>query len=403
MENSKYIVGVDLGTTNCVVSYINSQTVDEYSIPASEIFKISQVVDAGVVEELEYLPSFLYLPLKDELPAKSIDLPFKQDVDYVTGVFAALRGAKVPGRVVSSAKSWLCHAGVDRTSAILPWKGAEGVKQLSPLAVSSLYLEHMKDAWNYAVAKGDEQLMLENQDVYLTVPASFDAIARELTVKAANLAGFKHITLLEEPQAAFYAWLNRLGEKWRKDVQVGDIILVCDIGGGTTDFSLIEVSDEGGNLVLKRIAVGDHILLGGDNMDLTMAYEVQKKFANDGVKLDSYQMLSLIHNCRQAKEKMLNDPSCQRHPVIIPGRGRKIVGKTLQQELERQEVERVILDGFFPVSELSEEPQKTRVAGFKELGLKYAADTAVTKYLSRFLRQNAEIPPKRSTPRNISS
>lgn len=391
MENSKYIVGIDLGTTNCVVSYIDTQVDDEYEVPKTEILKITQVTDAGVVEELEHLPSFLYLPAKNELPVRSIDLPFKKDIDYVTGTFAGTRGSQVPTRLVSSAKSWLCNSSVDRTSPILPWKAPDGVRQLSPLAVSSLYLEHIKDSWNFTMAKGKDELLFQNQDVYLTVPASFDAVARELTVKAANLAGLQNVTLLEEPQAAFYAWLNGLGDEWRKNVKIGDVILVCDIGGGTTDLSLIKVIDEDGDLVLKRIAVGEHILLGGDNMDLTMAYEAQKKFLKDNIKLDSYQMLSLIHNCRQAKEKMLNDPKAKSHAVIIPGRGRKVVAKTLQKELTRAEVESVILDGFFPKTELDDDPNVIRKSGLKELGLKYAADTAVTKYVSKFLRQHKEV------------
>ncbi|KJR42239.1 molecular chaperone protein HspA/DnaK, partial [Candidatus Magnetoovum chiemensis] len=330
MHDARFIIGIDLGTTNSVVSYIDTGNEDKYEeMPENIVFKIPQVTDAGVIEELDHLPSFMYLANKSETSGSNLALPWSKDQSYTVGAYAKLRGSQVPSRLVSSAKSWLCHSSVDRTSAILPWNVQETIDKVSPLDVSSYFLNHIKQAWNYNIAKGDKGLFLENQSVFLTVPASFDAVARELTVKAAKMAGFENFTLLEEPQAAFYSWLNRLGDDWRKNVKLGDIILVCDIGGGTTDFSLIEVCDEGGDLALKRIAVGEHILLGGDNMDLTLAYTLKSQFQQKGINLDSYQMLGLIQSCREAKEKMFSDPSISAHPITILGRGRGVIAGTL--------------------------------------------------------------------------
>ena len=276
---SRYVVGIDLGTTNCALAYADASAIGADQPGPIASLPIPQVVAVNDVSERPLLPSFLYLPSAKEFPAGALDLPWKSPPDRVVGVFARDHGAKVPGRLVSSAKSWLSHAGVDRRAAILPWTAAEDVSRISPVAASAAYLEHLRDAWNARIAGKTAADRLENQDVFLTVPASFDAVARELTIEAAAKAGLKHVTLLEEPQAAFYAWLAAQGDKWRKKVKVGDIILVCDVGGGTTDFTLIAVSDEGGDLVLSRLAVGEHILLGGDNMDLALAYAVAATLA----------------------------------------------------------------------------------------------------------------------------
>ncbi len=388
MKNSRYIVGIDLGTTNCVVSYIDTE--EEISgVPESRVFRIPQVIDAGIVEERDILPSFLYIPGESELPEKSLSLPWAGDMHYAVGEFARKKGADVPLRLVSSAKSWLCYPGIDKTSPILPWNAPEQVTKMSPLEVSSRYLEHMRMAWNHSMAGGNPEYFLENQDVFVTVPASFDAAARDLTLRAAESAGLKDITLMEEPQAAFYSWINKAGDEWREKVQVGDIILVCDIGGGTTDFSIIEVDEEGGELVLKRVAVGEHILLGGDNMDLTLAYSVRRHFSARNINLDTWQLLGLVYNCRQAKESMLDDPECSSRPIVILGRGRSVVGGTLETELKREEVEETIINGFFPECDIGDSPVEKKAAGFRELGLRYATDTAVTKYLAKFLRQHA--------------
>jgi molecular chaperone DnaK (HSP70) len=385
MSHSRYIIGIDLGTTNSVASYIDMEATD----PECRLFKIPQVTDAGVVEELDHLPSFLYLPAESELPEKSLSLPWADDVPFAVGKFARKRGSEVPLRLVSSAKSWLCYPDVDKTSPILPWNAPEGVSKMSPVEISSRYLEHVRMAWNHTMAAGNTDYNLEQQGVFITVPASFDAVARDLTVKAAEKAGLKNITLLEEPQAAFYSWLNMSEKGWREQVKVGDVVLVCDIGGGTTDFSIIKVEDEAGELSLNRVAVGEHILLGGDNMDLTLAYAVHAHFAEKKIKLDTKQMLGLIYGCREAKENMLSDPECTTRPIVILGRGRSVVGGTLETELKREKVEETIIDGFFPECAIGDSPAEKKASGFRELGLQYATDTAVTKYLAKFLRQNA--------------
>ncbi len=386
MTHSRYIVGIDLGTTNCVVSYIDTSKSED--LPESGIFRIPHITEAGVAEDKDSLPSFLYIPEENELPEKSLSLPWTDENDYAVGTFARKRGAEVPVRLVSSAKSWLCYPAVDRTAQLLPWSAPEQVTKISPLEATARYLDHIRRAWNHTVAEGSSENFLEHQDVFVTVPASFDAVARDLTVRAAEKAGLK-ITLLEEPLAAFYSWLHDSGEEWRDNVRKGDVILVCDLGGGTTDFSIIEVEDEAGELVLKRIAVGDHILLGGDNMDLTLAYEVRKHFSERKINLDAWQMLGLIHKCRDAKEQMLNIPDCKTRPVVILGRGRSVIGGTLETELRREEVIETIINGFFPECTVEERPVEKRAAGFRELGLQYAADTAVTKHLAKFLRQHA--------------
>ncbi|MBF0466185.1 MAG: Hsp70 family protein [Nitrospirae bacterium] len=382
MADARYIVGIDLGTTNTVVAYIDT----EADNPTPTVFEIPQITDIGVVEKFTMLPSFLYIPTDAEKPETSFALPWGSPSDAVAGVYARKRGAQLPQRLISSAKSWLCHAGVDRTSPILPWNCPEDVQKLSPLHASSRYLLHIKAAWDANFGKTSQ---LSAQDIYLTVPASFDAASRELTVKAAEIAGLKHVTLIEEPLSAFYFWLNAHSESWRRTLKVGDIVLVCDIGGGTTDFTLIEVRDEGGELTLHRIAVGEHILLGGDNMDLMLAYILKKKFSDRGVSLDNYQMLGLIHGARQAKESMLNDAAVESYKIAVLGRGRSVVGGTIETEVSREDLERAILDGFFPFTKIDEMPADKRSIGFKELGLNYATDSAVTRHLAKFLSHHS--------------
>jgi hypothetical protein len=267
----------------------------------------------------------------------------------------------------------------------LPWDSPPDSRRVSPLEPAALFLKHLRDGWNQEMAADDPKARLEYQDIYLTVPASFDAVARELTVKAAESAGLENLTLLEEPQAAFYAWIESHQEQWRKEVQVGESILVCDIGGGTTDFSLIQVSEENGGLSLRRVAVGDHILLGGDNMDLTLAYTVQAKLAQQSTQLDSWQFRGLWHSCRTAKERLLANPQLEVEPVIILGRGSSLIGGTIRTELTRVELEAVLVDGFFPACEFSDYPQAKPKTGMREMGLPYEPDPAVTRHLARFL------------------
>ena len=384
MTTPRYIVGIDLGTTNCVVAYVDTQTPDLEPLPI-QLFHIPQLVTPGNVEERDLLPSFLYLPAGHEFPAGSLTLPWAEDLPFVVGTLARTRGAEVPGRLISSAKSWLCHVGVDRTAPLLPWGGGEDLKKMSPLEVSAQYLLHIRNAWNLLMARDSAELALEHQEVFLTVPASFDAAARELTVQAAEQAGLPAARLLEEPQAAFYAWIQSTGERWRKQVKVGDVILVCDVGGGTTDFSLIAVSDEGGELELKRVAVGEHILLGGDNMDLALAYAVQQRLATKGTKLDAWQMRGLWQSCCMAKENLLQADAPKSQPLAILGRGSSVIGGTIRAELSYKEVETTLVDGFFPRCEPSDLPKAGRRVGFQEMGLPYAADPGVTRHLAKFL------------------
>lgn len=383
MSDPKYIVGLDLGTTHCVLTFTEAD-VPEHETPEIHLFEIPQVVSPGEVKALPLLPSFLLMPGPHDVPEGSLALPWDPDVDYTVGEFARERGAELPARLVASAKSWLSHTGVDRTEAILPWE-SPGEQRVSPLEATARYLRHIRAAWNYHMANEDPSARLEEQALFLTVPASFDAVARELTVRAAHAAGLQNATLLEEPQAAFYAWIATQGDGWRDAVEVGDSILVCDVGGGTTDFSLIEVVEEDGNLDLERVAVGDHIMLGGDNMDLTLAYAVRQKLAQDGTQLDNWQFRGLTHQCRKAKERLLNEPDLEAAPVVISGRGSSLIGDTIRTELTREEIESILVNGFFPECDIEDRPEQGTRVGMREMGLPYASDPAITRHLAKFL------------------
>lgn len=380
--SSRFVVGVDLGTTNSALAYVDT----EAKGAAVATFAIPQVTAPGAVEERPLLPSFLYLPGEGEQPAGAMKLPWDAKRDYCVGEFARAFGSQVPTRLVASAKSWLSQPGLDRKAPILPYKAPESGRKVSPLEATVRYLKHLAEAWNHAHPKD----RLEAQDIVLTVPASFDAAARELTVEAARAAGFEHLTLLEEPQAAFYAWLDRCGDDWRKQVNVGELVLVADVGGGTTDFTLIEVGEEAGNLALTRLAVGDHLLLGGDNMDLTLAYHVSQALAKNGTKLDSLQMVQLTYACRSAKEQLFADGKLKSAPVTILGKGRSLVGGSIKHDLSRSEAEQILVDGFFPECKADAEPAKARPTGLQELGLPYVADPGVTRHLAQFIGKQSE-------------
>ncbi len=377
-QSAQFVVGIDLGTTNSVVAF--SDVSGEAPGPL-QVFEIPQLTAPGTVEPRALLPSFLYLPAADEFPPDALRLPWDKEPEHVVGQFAQKRGAEVPARLIASAKSWLSYSDVDRTTPILPWGSPEDVPKLSPLAASTAYLAHMRQAWNAAFPRAP----LEAQEVLLTVPASFAAVARELTVRAAHEAGLPTVTLLEEPQAAFYAWIDANGDRWRDAVRVGDVVLVCDIGGGTTDFTLIAVREESGGLALDRIAVGDHILLGGDNMDLALAYNVRARLAENKTPLDQWQFRGLTLSCRDAKERLLSGGKETKHPVAILGRGRKVVGGTVRTDIAREEVDRILVDGFFPRCEAGDRPQSQRRIALQEIGLPYATDPAVTRHLAQFL------------------
>src|SRR5215467_5685983 len=373
-KEPKFVIGIDLGTTNSALAYAELRAVeDPFDLPKVELLAIPQLVNPGEVREQDLLPSFLYLPGKTDFPEGSLALPWETDGSSVTGRLAQKRGVENAGRLVSSAKSWLSHAGVDRTAPLLPYRAPEGVPKVSPLESSRRYLEHLRDAWNAKMPDA----AFSDQQVLVTVPASFDAVARELTQKAAEQAGYRKLTLLEEPQAAFYAWIER-HKDWRERVKVGDLILVVDIGGGTTEFTLIAVTEQAGELMLDRVAVGEHILLGGDNIDLALAGVVAQRLAEKGTRLDTRQHMALWANCRVAKEKLLDpDSKAKEQPVTILGKGTGLVGGTIKASLQRADIEKVLGEGFLPQVASGDMPAVQRRVGLQELGLPYAADAAI--------------------------
>jgi hypothetical protein len=392
----KYVIGIDLGTTNSALAYVEPPADPRELAPVS-LLGIPQLVNAGEVRDEPLLPSFLYVAGPNDFPAGSLELPWPSEPAFVTGELAKKRGSENARRLVSSAKSWLSHAGVDRTAPILPPGAPEGVTKVSPVEASRRYLDHMRAAWNSKMPDAP----FEEQQVLVTVPASFDAVARELTLKAAEQAGYKNLALLEEPQAAFYAWIERHPD-WRERVHVGDLILVVDIGGGTTDFTLIAVTESGGELSLERLAVGEHILLGGDNIDLALARHLEQQLSEKGTKLDTLQLHALWQQCRAAKERLLSEDNKKGEaPVTILGKGSGLVGGTIKAKLLVEDINRILLDGFLPVTGSHDMPQRRRM-GLAELGLPYAADAAITRHMARFLRQQAASSEQGSVRRGAS-
>jgi hypothetical protein len=373
-------VGIDLGTTNTALAWRPLA-----SGGAVEVFEVPQLVRPGEVRPRPLLPSFVYLPHPAELPAGAAALPWRPDAAEISGELARALGAQTPIRLVASAKSWLSHPSLDRRAASLPAGAPPEVPRVSPLDASARILAHLRAAWDDSVARGDPALALARQRITLTVPASFDAVARELTVEAARASGLPEVILLEEPQAALYAWVDAMGDGWRKAVRPGDLVLVVDVGGGTSDFSLIAVVDRGGELGLERVAVGDHILLGGDNMDLTLAHALAAKLSAEGRALDRWQHAALAHAAREAKEALFADPALPSAPVAIPGRGSALVGGAIRTELSREELAAALVDGFFPRVEAAARPGAPRRTGLTTLGLPYAADPAITRHLAAFL------------------
>jgi hypothetical protein len=386
--NHRYVVGIDLGTTNCAIAWLDTaEPIEQAQVRLQEI---PQLVNPGEVARRTLLPSFLYVPGPMDFPAGSTALPWNDHPAHVVGELARRRGAESPTRLVASAKSWLSFGGANRTAPILPWGAPEEVPHLSPVDASAEYLRHLAAVFDVEVAGGKSDSVLAQQDVLLTVPASFDEEARELTLRAARAAGLEHVTLLEEPQAAFYAWLDALGDAWRRRVKVGDLVLVCDVGGGTTDFTLIAVSERDGDLALERVAVGEHILLGGDNMDLALARLLQQRLQEAGHRIDTWQLQGLWHQSRIAKESLLSDPASNEVPITVLGRGSRLVGGTVTTTLTKEDVSRVLLDGFFPEVASDAMPARQRRVGLQELGLPYAGDPAITRHLARFLSRYAE-------------
>ncbi|MGZ5010945.1 MAG: Hsp70 family protein [Methylobacter sp.] len=380
VSGKRFSVGIDLGTTHCVLSYADLENIDDEEF-SPEVLAIPQLTSPGSVEEKHQLPSFLYLAHEAELAEDSTSLPWTAKPDYLVGEIARNLGSKTPIRLVSSAKSWLCHAGVDCKEPILPAEAPDEVERISPFEATTAYLQHLCDAWQNL----NPNAPLEQQDVVITVPASFDPAARELTVEAARAVGLDQAILLEEPQAALYSWIEKSHGDWRKHAEVGDIILVIDIGGGTTDLSLIAVTQQEGNLELTRVAVGDHILLGGDNMDLALAYTVKAKLEKDGKRLEPWQIQALTHSCRDAKEKIFNHSEIDNVPLVVASRGSSLIGGTLRTELTREEVNRVLVEGFLPKVAVSDRPISRPRTGLRTAGLPYAQDAAITRHLAAFL------------------
>jgi len=377
----RYIVGIDLGTTNCAVAYVDTRRED---LPIA-VFPVKQVVEPGVVAERELLPSFLYLAGGPEVPEGGLDLPWARGRDFVIGYLARSLGGRAPARLVSSAKSWLCHGRVRRTEEILPWGAPDDVPKRSPVAAQAAYLSHIREAWNHTWGSKYD---LAAQNVILTVPASFDEVARHLTLAAAKIAGLENVVLIEEPQAAFYTYLAMHEASWRSIINPGDSVLVCDIGGGTTDFSLIGVTQGRIGPVFTRLAVGDHILLGGDNMDLALTRLCEEKLGVGALDLASFS--ALLAQVREAKESLFAGGGPESVAVTLHGRGRSVVGGTVTAELERDEVKELILKRFFPPVYFEEEPLSPEEAGESgEFGLPYARDEAITRHLAAFLRRHA--------------
>jgi molecular chaperone DnaK (HSP70) len=380
MSAPRYSIGIDLGTTHCALSYVDFAGSDGEKT-TQDVLPITQLTAPATIDDLPLLPSFLYLPHPSELAPFDLGLPWTGGRDFAVGEMARSRGAGTPIRLVSSAKSWLCHPGVDRRAAILPNDAPPEVTRVSPLETSIRYLTHLREAWDHT----HPDAPFNQQEITVTIPASFDPAARELTAEAAQAAGYTGMTLLEEPQAALYSWIQKSGGQWRKQVRVGDIILVVDVGGGTTDLSLIAVIEREGNLELHRVAVGEHILLGGDNMDLALAHVVARKLAAQGTQPDPWQLRALTYACRAAKETLLTDATADAVPLVVPSRGAKLIGGSIRTELTRAELTQTILEGFFPQVDSTARPVSRARAGLTQLGLPYAQDAAVTRHLAAFL------------------
>ena len=406
-EGKRFVIGIDLGTTNSAVSYVDldaARSKDKSQKPRINIFRVPQLAGSGEVTPLAVLPSFLYIPGKYDISKESIVLPWKTDSDNFAGTFARDHGSKVPSRLVSSAKSWLCHSKADRNAKILPWGSNRDVEKISPVDATCAYLKHVRKAWNNSTwnnsngnnsdssnlnqVKDEEELYLENQVVVITVPASFDEIARDLTVEAAKKAGIHTVTLIEEPLAAFYSWLIKNEKSWGNYVKPDDLILVCDVGGGTTDFTLITLREVEGTPRFERLAVGDHLILGGDNIDLALARYVETKFKGKN-NLDSDRWKTLCHKCREAKEKIL-DKKVDSARITLMGEGSSLISGTLSAVLDKDELEKIVVDGFFPFVESIDDCSGGTRKGITEFGLPYEQEPAITKHLGRFLEHHAE-------------
>lgn len=384
MAKKKYTIGIDFGTTNSTFAYtLYDAENDKIEI---QQFSIPQITSPGVIEELPIFPSFIYFPLPEELDKKITHVGWQKESDICMGFFARNRGAELSTRLLSSAKSWICHSGIDRRESLLPINGDENVRKVSPLEACAQLLSYIKESWDSKMADAP----FVKQQVLVTVPASFDPSARQLVQEAAQMAGYPEIILLEEPQAAFYSWLELHSESWRNQLKVGDTVLVVDIGGGTTDFSLITVSEDNGNLTLQRQAVGTHLLLGGDNIDLALAMLAKDKLEQKGSMIDDWQIQSLVYSCRQGKEALFSANPSDCIDVTIMGRGSRLIGGSLKTKITRKEAQELILEGFFPIVDATRRSVCERHTGIQQVGLPYALDPRVTAQLAKFLSMTGE-------------
>lgn len=387
MADPQVIIGIDLGTTNCTLAFVPLDK-EGQGAQQSIQFSIPQVIASGTEDKAVSLPSFLYLPLEAELKKKVVGVSWDVERSHAVGVHARERSQEVPDRVVTSAKSWLCHDGVDRRAPLLPLTMDNVEQRLSPLDTCAAFLTHLREAWNLE----KPELPFVEQSILVTVPASFTPSARQLVQEAAEKAGYPaSLVLLEEPQAAFYSWLQKHAESWREQLKVGDKVLVIDVGGGTTDFSLIAVSEEEGDLTLERLAVGDHLLLGGDNMDLALAHTQRLKIEEEKNKvLDDWQFHQLTHACRQAKELLMGEEAPESTEIAIQGRGSGLVGGTITCTLHKSEVQALLVEGFFPLVPHTECSVAEKHLGLQQLGLPYAQDARMSCQLAKFLTMTAE-------------
>ena len=382
---ARFSLGIDLGTSNCAMA------LSDLDADRTDIVPIPQILAANQLGEKPTLPSALYLPHPEEFRSGSFQLPWDDGGEpRIFGQFARDHGALVPDRLVTSAKSWLSNPHIDPKQRTLPWRSEGAEEKLSPFDCSRLYLQHLKGAFLHAAHSQGRQWEVGDGQIVVTVPASFDEVARNLTAEAAEAAGLGRVTLLEEPQAAFYAWAARAGREWRDAVTPGDVILVCDVGGGTADFSLIAVTDVAGNLELERISVGEHILLGGDNMDLALAYTLQARVEAEGKSLDAWQFLALAHAAGRAKITLFEDAGLTEAPIAVPSRGSSLFAKTISTALDRALLTQIVVDGFFARTALDDLPQEARRTGLQEFGLPYASDPVISKHLARFLKRSLQ-------------
>src|ERR1700730_1259520 len=383
--SARFSLAIDLGTSNSAIG------IADLDGGETRIIEIAQTLGPNQIGEMSTLPSAVYIPHPQEFPESSFPLPWNDAGEStIIGQFARERGTLVPDRLATSAKSWLSNPHVDPKQRVLPWRSDISEEKLSPFECSRLYLQPPRDAFLHAERTQGRDRDLSEGQIVVTVPASFDEVARGLTAEAAKAAGFGDVTLLEEPQAAFYAWMAQTGREWRNLIADGDIVLVCDVGGGTADFSLIAGTDVDGSLELERVSVGEHILLGGDNMDLALAYALNAKFEAAGKQLDSWQFLALVHAASKAKIVLFDDSGLAQAPIAVPSRGSSLLAKTVSTTLDRETLEQVVLDGFFARTSVDDLPRESRGAGLQEFGLPYASDPVVSKHIARFLAQSLQ-------------